>query len=225
MTAVVNLCSAATAPSDADLVTMARRREGEAFDELVRRHHSSCLRFAMFLLHDHGEAEEEVQDAFWKAFEHLDDFRGTSEFSSWLLRIVANNCLMRLRLRTRSRLVYLDGSGREGEGSVEVPSAAVDPECGLIRREMASVLQREIRHIPKLLRNVVLLRDVQGLSMSEVAMRLGISVPAAKSRLFRARNELRKRLVQRCGPRAAYTLRSNVRNMPARATCCPIPQA
>jgi RNA polymerase sigma-70 factor (ECF subfamily) len=205
---------------------MARENNPDAFGELVCRHHSACLRFATYLLRDRGEAEEEVQNAFWKAFEHLDQFKGISEFSSWLLSIVANHCLMRLRVRARARMLYLDGdNGRDGEPSIEVHSVAPDPECGLIQSQMANVLQREIRHIPKLLRNVVQMHDVDQLSMSDVATRLGITVSAAKSRLFRAHTELRNRVLERCGPRGYHMPRSSVQDMPARSTRCPVPQA
>jgi RNA polymerase sigma-70 factor (ECF subfamily) len=226
MSAVSNGKKSLNAPSDRDLVVQAREKDREAFGELVRRHHSSCIRFAMSLLRDRGEAEEEVQNAFWKAFEHLDQYKGTAEFSSWLLRIVANHCLMRLRLRARARMLYLDGdNGREGEGAIELPSTTPDPECGLIRTQMSSLLQREIRRIPKLLRNVVLLRDVQQLPMADVARQLGISIPAAKSRLFRARTELRHRVLQCCGAHGQYMPRSNVLDLPARSTRCPLAHA
>lgn len=223
MTPVFNPYSSTNALSDRDLVRMAREQNRDAFGELVSRHHSTCLRFAISLLRDRGEAEEEVQNALWKAFEHLDQFKGTAEFSSWLLRIVANHCLMRLRFRARARMLYLDGdTGREGEGSLEVPSMAPDPENGLIQSQMSGVMQREIRRIPKLLRNVVLLRDIQHLSMPDVAQRLGITVSAAKSRLFRARTELRHRMLTFCGPHGYYMPRSSVQDMPARSTRCPI---
>ena len=223
--AAVASCAGSIIPSDAELVDRARENDREAFGELVRRHHSACLRFAILLLRDRGEAEEEVQNAFWKAFEHLDQFKGAAEFSSWLLRIVANHCLMRLRVRGRTRMLYLDGdNGREGEGSIDLPTAAFDPECDLIECQMAGLLRREIYHIPKLLRNVVLLRDVQQLSMSDVAQQLGISVSAAKSRLFRARTELRDRVLRLCGSRGYHLPQSSVRRVPARSTRCPVPQ-
>ncbi len=211
--------------SDAELVSLARENKTDAYDELVRRHRSSCLRFASTLLHDTGEAEEEVQNAFWKAFEHLDQFRGDALFSSWLLRIVANHCLMRLRLRTRMRTLHLDGDrAREGDVPIDVPCSAYDPEYELIQSQLASLLQREIRRIPKLLRNVVLLRDVENLPMPDVADRLGITLPAAKSRLFRARTELRHRVLQSCGSRSHLLPRSIVRAMPARSVRRPTSQ-
>jgi RNA polymerase sigma-70 factor (ECF subfamily) len=195
----------ATAPSDSDLVGMARENRRGAFEKLINRHYSTCFHFAISILHDRGDAEEEVQNAFWKAFEHLDQLRGAAEFSSWLLRIVANHCLMRLRLRKCARVFHLDqNSGREGEGSMELPSAASDPEYELIQSELAGMLQREIGRMPKLLRNVVLLYDFQHLPMRDVAQRLEIKIPAAKSRLFRARMELRRRVTEHCGLRSYH---------------------
>lgn len=226
MTAAVHLRTCGFVPSDADLVSLARENDRDAFDELVRRHRPACLRFAISLLRDQGEAEEEVQNALWKAFEHLNQFKGAAEFSNWLLRIVENHCLMRLRLRARVRMLHFDGDGdREGDGTAEVPAKASDPEYGLMQSEMAVVLQREIFRIPKLLRNVILLRDVQELSMSDVAARLGITVPAAKSRLFRARNELRQRVLQCYGQRDDCMPYSSAHGVPARSTRCPVPQA
>jgi len=210
---------------DHELVELARGSDRDAYDELVRRHRPACLRFAGSLLHDRGEAEEEVQNAFWKGFEHLGQFRGDAEFSSWLLRIVANHCLMRLRLRSRARMLYLDAdNSREREGPIELPCNAHDPEYELIQTQMASVVQREIHRIPKLLRNVVLLRDVEQLPMNAVAGRLGITIPAAKSRLFRARSELRNRVLQSCGGRSIYLPKSIVQDLPARSTRCPAAQ-
>jgi RNA polymerase sigma-70 factor (ECF subfamily) len=212
--------------TDSELVDIARENNREAYDELVRRHRSACVRFASSRLHDRGEAEEEVQNAFWKAFEHLDQFRGDAEFSSWLLRIVSNHCLMRLRLRSRVRMLHLDGdSVREGEGQIEVPCPAYDPEYEMIQSQMATVIQEEIRRIPKLLRTVVVLRDVEHLPMTDVAYRLGITIPAAKSRLFRARTELRHRVLHFCGTQGPFLPRSSVQDVPARSTRCPVAQA
>ncbi len=212
--------------TDADLVCMSREKDRDAYEELVLRYYGGCLRFASSLLHNRGEAEEEVQNALWKAFEHLDQLREVAGFSGWLLRIVANHCLMRLRMRARARMLYLDGdNGRAGERPIDVPCAAFDPESHLIQNQMLVVMQQEIRRIPKLLRNVVLLRDVEDLPMCDVAERLGITVPAAKSRLFRARAELRNRVLESYRSRSHHIPRSSVREMPARSTRCPIARA
>lgn len=214
-----------TTVPDADLVDLARGGDKSAFSELVSRHRAACLRRAVSMLSDWGEAEDEVQNAACKAFSHLDQYEAAGEFSSWLRRIVTNNCLIRLRQRSHARMYYIDGREDLERDPIEIPCAAEDPEYTLIQNEMATVVRREIGRIPRLLRNVVVLRDVQRLPMGEVANRLGITVPAAKSRLFRARMELRLRIMQCCGRSPSYTLRSAVQQVPARSTRVPIMQA
>jgi RNA polymerase sigma-70 factor (ECF subfamily) len=212
--------------TDRELIASARANDRDAFGELVRRHHPSYLRLAIYMLRNRGEAEEEVQNAYMRAWEHLDQFQGTAEFSSWLSRIVTNHCLMLMRVKARVRMVYIDGiQSRDGDGLIELPSVTADPERDLIQTQMASVVQREIRRIPALLRNVVVLRDVEQLPMPTVARRLGITVPAAKSRLFRARVELRSRVQQHCGPAGYSAPRSKVQSMPAKSTRCPVAAA
>ena len=186
--------------SDAALVALAREGDREAFERLIKRHYQTCVNMASFMLHDHGEAQDEVQEACWKAFQHLDQYHGDAEFLTWVLRIVVNQCLMVLRVRRRTRFCYLDDEGSQNGGRpMELPASTPDPEHQVVSGEMKEILQKEIRHIPPLLRNVILLRDLQELPMSAVAMRLGISIAAAKSRLLRARSELRERVLQKSG--------------------------
>src|SRR5215471_3423625 len=211
--------------TDVDLVSAARRNDCDAFGELIRRHHPACFRLAINILRNSAEAEEEVQNAYMRAYEHLDQFQGTAQFSSWLSRIVRNHCLMLLRIRARARMLHIDRFSSRDETTIELPAMCADPECDLIQSQMASVLKREIRRIPALLRNVVMLRDVEQLSMSEVARRLGIALPAAKSRLFRARIELRSRVQQYCGPNGYTATRSNVLSSPAKSTRPPVAAA
>jgi RNA polymerase sigma-70 factor (ECF subfamily) len=186
---------------DVQLLELSRKGDAEAFGQLVGKHYHSCVNLAASILRDRGEAEDEVQQAMWKAFEHLDQYLGEAEFFTWLLRIVVNQCRMLLRTKKRARFVRLSGGSEAGDDRpMELVSLAADPERQLVKREMLDVLRTEIRHIPPLLREVVVLRDVDGLPMPEVAARLGITVPAAKSRLLRARGELRARVMRRCGP-------------------------
>ncbi len=185
--------------SDIDLVDQAREGDKQAFGELIRRHHHRCVSLASCILQDRGEAEDEAQNAYWKAFQHLDQFQGDADFSIWLSRIVVNQCLMFMRAKRRTRFLYLDAGipGYPG-ASIELPSWRPDPEGEVGSRQVKEVLNREIRCMPALLRNVLLLRDVEELPIVEVADRLGITVPAAKSRLLRARQELRQRLLRHC---------------------------
>jgi RNA polymerase sigma-70 factor (ECF subfamily) len=188
--------------SDELLVRQAQGGDHTAFAELLERHKSNCLKLALSILRDRQDAEDEVQNACWKAFEHLGQFHGDAKFSTWLTRIVVNQCLMRLRQARRARFLYIDDvQVGEDVQTLELPDASPSPEAQVGSREVAEVLQKEISRIPPLLRNVFVLRDVQQLEMPEVARRLGISVAAAKSRLLRARLELRQRMGRHLGNR------------------------
>jgi RNA polymerase sigma-70 factor (ECF subfamily) len=192
--------------TDEVLVDRAQAGDNNAFAELIRRHQPGCMKLAVSILRNQDDAEDEVQNACWKAFQHLEQFQRDAKFSTWLTRIVVNQCLMRLRQHKRARLFYMDDvTIGEETGTLELPATAPNPEEQLGRAEVAEVLNREIRRIPPLLRTVVMLRDVQRLPMPDVAEKLGISVAAAKSRLLRARTELRQRMSKheaRSGPAA-----------------------
>jgi RNA polymerase sigma-70 factor (ECF subfamily) len=192
---------------DLQLVQSARVGDQEAFGELVERHYQRCVSLAASILRDQGEAEEEAQNACWKAFAHLYQFHGESEFSTWLFRIVKNQCLMLIRRRRGVQFIRLDDRGPEEAGQpMELYSSAEDPEGELGRQEVGQVLQNEIRRIPPLLRQALMLRDVDQLPMPELADQLGITVAAAKSRLLRARTELRLRMLRHCGKTGARSL-------------------
>lgn len=181
---------------DGELVFMAQRGDDQAFAELIRRHQSSCLKLAISFLRDRPDAEDQVQNSFWNAFEHIDQFHGESKFSTWLGRIVANQCLMRLRQKKRARAFFVEDAPFTELEPIEFPAESQTPEESFGRQEVSWVLHKEISCIPPLLRHVFLLRDVQQLPMPEVAHRLGISVSAAKSRLLRSRSELRLRMAK-----------------------------
>src|SRR3954453_8559758 len=121
--------------SDFDLVELSRQGDGDAFGELLNRHYHRCANLAGFILRDRTGASDEVQKACWKAFEHLDQYRGTAEFFTWLSRIVINECRMVLRVNRRTQMVYLEGSG--SEPPLRLPAVAEDPEHDLMKREMA----------------------------------------------------------------------------------------
>lgn len=193
--------------SDQELAHLAQRGDNEAFAELTRRHTPRAKRMALSILRDPTAAEDEVQNAFWKAYEHIGQFQHDAKFSTWLGRIVVNECLMRLRRERRVRVLSLEEVlHTEDAVPLDVPDDTQSPEEALARTEISTVLRSEIRRIPPMLREVFLLRDVEELPMPEVAGRLGISVAAAKSRLLRARAELRARLQRHCGRLGAASL-------------------
>ena len=197
-------------PSEVDLVERARGGDAVAFDLLIQCHHNSCLKRALLMIRNRAEAEDEVQNAYWKAFQCLDQFRGDGSFAAWLGRIVENQCLMRMRQERNVRFVYLD-EPTDANVRVELVGQMEDPEDEVGWREVVAMLHKEVSRIPPLLRNVMLLRDLDQLSMSDVAARLGLSVPAAKSRLMRARVELRSRLAKHCGRKGQGTLMQRAR--------------
>lgn len=192
-------------PTDDELVARLLQGQTEAFGELIGRHYSTCLKRATFMIRNRSEAEDEVQNACCKAFQHLDQYRGEGTFSAWLGRIVENQCLMRMREERKSQFVYLDEAS-ESNVRLELVGQMPNPEDELGEEQVVSLVRREICLIPPLLRTVMLLRDVQQLPMPEVAAQLGLSVPAAKSRLMRARAELRHRVAKHCGPKGCETL-------------------
>ena len=193
--------------SDDALVEQCKAGDKAAFDQLMLRYHSAALKVALSIVRDRQDAEDEVQNAFWKAFEHIQQFNRDAKFSTWLTRIVVNQCLMKLRKSRRARYTYIDDVvvGEEIV-SMDLRDNRETPEQQLGRTEVAEALYQEIRRTPPLLRNVFLLREVQHRPMPEVAEELGISVAAAKSRLLRARSELRNRMKRHHGEVGPATL-------------------
>lgn len=185
-----------------------------AFGRLVEHHRSACLRRAMLMVRNQGDAEDEVQNAFWKAFQRLDQYRGEGSFGAWLSRIVENQCLMRLRERRCEHTVCLDESSESRPG-IELVAQLTNPEDALGIKEVIALLRREVLRIPPLLRHAMILRDLNRLPINDVAVELGVSVPAAKSRLLRAREELRTRIQKHCGRKGACTLMETSRQAPA----------
>jgi len=198
--------------NDDELVVLSLRGDSNAFGELVRRYYDWCFKRAIVIMRNRSDAEDEVQNAFWKAFQHLVQYRGDGSFGAWLGRIVENQCLMRIRLDRKSRYVYLS-EPKDSNVKLELVGALTNPEDELGEAQVSKLLQREISRIPPLLRSVIVLRDVEQLPMPEVALRLGLTLPAAKSRLIRARTELRQRVAKHCGRKghAILTERSRYR--------------
>ena len=193
--------------SDDDLVSAAQAGRHDAFEALMNRNYSNCLKLALSILKERQEAEDQVQNAYWKAFQHIGQFQRDAKFSTWMTRIVVNQCLMRLRQTRRASFLYLDDAPiGESRGTLELVDQTDSPEKMLGSKELSGLLKHEIARIPALLRNVFVLRDVNQLPMPEVASQLGISVAAAKSRLLRARLELRQRLEKHCGRMGRATL-------------------
>ncbi|MFN0165641.1 MAG: sigma-70 family RNA polymerase sigma factor [Bryobacteraceae bacterium] len=186
--------------SDDQLLTLAQDGDETAFAELMGRNSSSSFKLALSILKDRQEAEDEVQNSYLNAWRYLGRFQRDSKFSTWISRIVINQSLMRLRKRRKANFLYLDeGAANGGAGVMELPARGQNPEAELGSKEMSAILRREIRRMPPTLRSVLALRDLDELPMEDVAVRLGITLVAAKSRLMRARAELKQRLERQFG--------------------------
>jgi RNA polymerase sigma-70 factor (ECF subfamily) len=177
------------------LVAAAKAGEISAFEELVGRYERKIFRLTQNITQNKEDAEDAMQEAFLKAYEHLGEFEGNSRFYTWLVRIAVNQALMKLRKR-RPNVVSLDEDVETGEESVprDVQDWGPSPEQRFEQTEMSGILQSVITDLDPPFRIVFQLRDIEELSTEETAEALGLSVPAVKSRLLRARLKLRQKL-------------------------------
>ena len=182
--------------SEMALVQAAKKGDLEAFSELVRRYDRNVFRIAQHITHNEEDAQDVVQDAFLKAYQNLEQFQGNSKFYTWLVRIAVNEALMKLRRRRSDKTVSIDEDVETEEGSMprEVADWSPNPEQLYGQSELSDILKKTIQGLPPGFRTVFVLRDVEGLSTEETAEMLSLSIPAVKSRLLRARLQLRERL-------------------------------
>jgi RNA polymerase sigma-70 factor, ECF subfamily len=183
---------------EAALVERARAGDQQAFGELVRQYERKVYRLAMNITRHEEDAEDVLQEAFLKAYEHLDRFKGDSKFYTWLVRIAVNEALMKLRQRRGDRTVPLDEPLNTGEETVTREIAVWDdnPEQQYSKEEIQKILSDAVDGLKADFRTVFTLRDIEELSTEETAEILGLSIPAVKSRLLRARLALREKLTR-----------------------------
>lgn len=183
---------------EADLVERAKNGETEAFTELVNRYERKIYRLAKHITQNDEDAEDVLQEAFLKAYSHLADFQGQSKFYTWIVRIAVNESLMKLRKRKSDRTVSMDENIDTGEETVvrEIAVWEENPEQQYSQEELRQILEQAVDSLKPAFRTVFLLRDVEELSTEETAEALNISVPAVKSRLLRARLQLREKLTR-----------------------------
>jgi RNA polymerase sigma-70 factor (ECF subfamily) len=183
---------------ESSLVTQVRGGDSRAFSELVRRYEAKIFRLAQHITQNREDAEDVLQETFLKAYEHLDQFQGNSKFYTWIVRIAVNQALMKLRRRKTDRSVSLDEGIDTGEDTVtrEIAAWDEDPEQRFSREELGDILDSAIQSLAPPYRSVFVLRDIDELSTEDTAEALGLSIPAVKSRLLRARLQLREKLTR-----------------------------
>lgn len=183
---------------EAPLVARARSGDTAAFSELVNRYERKIFRLAKHITQNDEDAEDVLQETFLKAYSHLDSFQGQSKFYTWIVRIGVNEALMKLRKRKSSKTVSLDEPTDTGEDTMlrEIAVWDEDPEQKYSRDELREILDKAVESLKPAFRTVFVLRDIEELSTEETASALDISIPAVKSRLLRARLQLREKLTK-----------------------------
>ena len=183
--------------SDEAVVERVRSGETALFEILMRRYNQRLYRVARSILRDDAEAEDVMQDAYVRAYSHLDQFDGRAKFATWLTKIAVNESLARLRYR--SRITEIDAEPDSGESDMRLMSGAPSPEQEVLTRSLSVLLEFAINNLPEIYRSVFMLREVEELSTAETADCLDISEEAVKVRLHRARALLRKELYAKAG--------------------------
>jgi RNA polymerase sigma-70 factor (ECF subfamily) len=189
-------------PAERTLVVAARNGDEPAFETLFKRYQRKTFAVVLRYTRVVEDAEDIVQQSFYKAFAHLWQFQGDSSFSTRLTRIAINEALMFLRRIGAARVVSLDDirDARGSEASLEIPDSNTDPETLCSRREEVRILSKAVRNLRPVLRTTIALSELRELSASETARHMGLSVAAVKTRIFRGKRKLRQELASSLRP-------------------------
>lgn len=186
--------------TDEEVVDRVRAGETALYEIIMRRYNQRLYRVARAILRDDSEAEDVMQDAYVRAYDHLDQFAARAPFSAWLTRIAIHEALARVRLRNRAQSV--DNAEDEGGFAMHLTEPSLDPEQTASKAELGHLLEEAVLTLPEQFRTVVMLRHVEELSTAETAAALEISEESVKVRLHRGRGLLREWLLARVGTSA-----------------------
>jgi len=186
--------------TDEEVVQRVRAGDTALYEILVRRYNQRLYRVARAIVRNDAEAEDVMQDAYVRAFAHLDQFEGRARFAAWLTKIAVNEALARLRMQQRMQPLAEDG----GEGEVTVPADqhSMNPEEQTSNAELGRILEETLLSLPEQYRAVVMLRDVEEMTTAETAEALGLTEENVKVRLHRGRAILRESICDRVGTTA-----------------------
>jgi RNA polymerase sigma-70 factor, ECF subfamily len=188
-----------SAPADSVLAQRTAEGDEAAFEALMRRFNGKLFRVARSILKNEADAEDALQDAYLQAYRRIGDFRGEAQLGTWLTRIVINQALMRLRADRRDRVVvaFNQADANGGDAATDVPDEkAESPNDAAFRAEIRRLLEHRIDELPLPMRTVLIMRDVEDMSVQETAESLGIPPATVRTRLFRARALLREMLTR-----------------------------
>lgn len=186
-----------TREQEAAIVRQVIEGDTNAFEKLVREYEKNVYNIALRMVNNSEDASDMTQEAFIKAYNSLQNFRGDSKFSVWLYRIVSNVCLDFLRSKNRRPTVSLSVEDDDGEETeIDVADESQSPELLLERSLTRDAVRRGLEALPPDYRQILLLREIQGLSYDEISSALDLEVGTVKSRIFRARKKLCAFLVE-----------------------------
>lgn len=162
-----------------------------AFEELVLEYEKKVYNVALRMVNNQEDAEDITQEAFIKAYNSLSGFRGDSKFSVWLTRIVSNMCLDLIRSRGRRPTISLSVEDEDGENvELEISDMRQSPETLMDQQLTKESVRRGLKQLPDEYREILLLREIQGLSYEEISAALDLEVGTVKSRIYRGRKKL-----------------------------------
>lgn len=189
-------------PDDFDLVQRAIARDGDAFRSIMQRYNQRLYRLARSILRNDAEAEDAVQEAYVRAFTHLDSFRGESSLATWLSRITINEALGRLRTQRPTVDIVTFEAQRTPAEIIQFPltSKSDDPERTMAQRQLLQLVEQATDNLPEVYRVVFITRVIEGLSVEDTAEILGLRPETVKTRLHRARKLVREQLDKQIGP-------------------------
>jgi len=183
---------------DLALVQAVRGGDVAAFEQLVKRYDAKLLRIAQNVTHNSEDAEEVVQEAFFKAYQKLDQFQGHAKFSTWLVRIALNESFMKMRKRRGILEQSIDSNAFSDSDGARLPFDVADwapnPEAQYRATDLREILVSTLQRLTSALKIVFVLRDIEEYSISETSEILNLSATAVKTRLSRARLRLREEL-------------------------------
>jgi RNA polymerase sigma-70 factor, ECF subfamily len=185
--------------TDETIVDRVRGGEVALYEILVRRHNQRLYRTIRAILRDDRDVEDVMQQAYVDAYSHLDQFRGSAKFSTWLTRIAVNRAI-RTGRRAQTALALVPPPGDPELAIEQAPATHIDPEHEMYGHELKRVLESLIEQVPEQFRVVFVMREVEGLSTAETAACLEINEETVKTRLHRAKRLLRDHLDRRLGP-------------------------
>ena len=176
--------------SEKEIIERVLGGDANAFEELVLRYEKTVYSLAVRMVSDREDAADMTQEAFIKAYNSLSSFRGDSRFSVWLYRITTNVCLDFLRSKSRKQQVSLTVSDDDEDAQLDIPDPKADPEQQLIKKISMQSVEEGLKTLPDKQRQILVMRELGGMSYAEIGKALSLEEGTVKSRIFRARKRL-----------------------------------